>query len=246
MPVEHQHSESGSDSLPFEGLQLAPNQEPCRIGTTYTHGTVTVAEDSSIGCGGKSWEAAPCLIEYLQYMIDCNSFPFRSVLELGAGTGIVSLSLAASLPQSLLKEMKIVITDLPQYLELISANLEANAAIPETVDIHVLPCEWGQTQLTKEINDLHPFDLILCSDCVYREYAFQPLIDTLKLLTDGINGCSTQIWMCSKNRRNADKKFWKMLRKSFELSQVTDAPHHAIYSTQRLSIYKVTRKTNVK
>jgi hypothetical protein len=59
-------------------------------------------------------------------------------------------------------------------------------------------------------------DVIIASDCVYLEIAFQPLIDTLVMLSNE----KTEIYLCYKRRRKADKRFFMLARKKFTLTEV--------------------------
>lgn len=58
-------------------------------------------------------------------------------------------------------------------------------------------------------------DVILASDCVYLEVAFQPLLDSLA----AISNKDTDIYMSYKKRRKADKRFFQMARKLFHLTE---------------------------
>lgn len=80
-------------------------------------------------------------------------------------------------------------------------------------------------------------DIILASDCVYLEVAFQPLIDTLMLLTDE----NTEIYMSYRKRRKADKRFFQMARKKFNLTEVED-PKQSSYKKEGLRLYQLMKK----
>lgn len=67
-------------------------------------------------------------------------------------------------------------------------------------------------------------DIILASDCVYLEVAFQPLLDTLDMLADK----DTDIYMSYKKRRKADKRFFQMARKRFQLIEVREKGKHPL------------------
>ncbi|KAJ3111361.1 Secreted subtilisin-like serine protease sub4 [Phlyctochytrium bullatum] len=113
-------SESEEDQ---NGTSLIPEQEECRIGTTAVFEfpelprAVEIHEDSSQGCGGKTWEAAGVMASHLMHRFrtqvatlgkgEMNNnaselgvrpslLAGRRVVELGAGTGVVGI-LAAML-----------------------------------------------------------------------------------------------------------------------------------------------------
>ena len=100
----------------------------------------------------------------------------KRVLELGSGTGIVGIVAARCRPATL------VLTDLPDLLPLLTANLASNPAHPaSTTAIHCLALTWSTTLSASELSGelLLPFDVLLLSDVVYDAF------DTRQ--SDGIN-----------------------------------------------------------
>lgn len=67
-----------------------------------------------------------------------------------------------------------------------------------------------------EESELLDVDIILASDCVYLEVAFIPLLETLLALAKK----DTVIYLAYKKRRKADKRFFQLARKKFELIEV--------------------------
>lgn len=82
-----------------EGDTLIPAQNPTVHRTSSLAfaglaGPVLVREDASGGCGGKTWEAANVMCDHLIWkhaQTGGDMFRGKTVLELGAGTGIVGL-----------------------------------------------------------------------------------------------------------------------------------------------------------
>lgn len=73
---------------------------------------ILINEDTTGGCGGKTWEAADVTCNYLIWRHQSSSgsaFRGKSILELGSGTGLVGLVLGAICNPGDVKE--IVITD---------------------------------------------------------------------------------------------------------------------------------------
>lgn len=73
---------------------------------------IVIIEDTSGGCGGKTWEAADVTCNYLiwkQQQDDYSAFKDKRILELGSGTGLVGLVLGAICNPSGAKE--IILTD---------------------------------------------------------------------------------------------------------------------------------------
>jgi hypothetical protein len=73
---------------------------------------ILINEDTTGGCGGKTWEAADVTCNYLiwKYLnTNGSAFQGKSIIELGSGTGLVGLVLGAICNPSGAKE--VVITD---------------------------------------------------------------------------------------------------------------------------------------
>ena len=112
--------------------------------------------------GHKIWDASRRLLQYLAEVGIIASKPGREdrLLELGAGTGFLGLSLAKLFP------VHVLITD--QKLEaaqaLLAANVERNQAI------HRGRCTWAALDFfVPSTWSPGPFDLIIGADMVYTE-----------------------------------------------------------------------------
>ncbi|KAJ1478642.1 nicotinamide N-methyltransferase-like protein [Baffinella frigidus] len=98
------------------------------------------------------------------------------VVEVGSGTGVVGIA-AAILGTS------VVITDLPHVLPQlqnnVSVNLQQGSAARDRIS--VVPLAWGNTEHEAALGK---FDLVLCSDCLYREETHQVLLQSLEALSN--------------------------------------------------------------
>lgn len=99
-------------------------------------------------------------------------FCSKTVLELGAGTGICGI-IAAKLGA------KVLISDLDQkqVLNLIQTNLKLN-----NVEADVIPLQWGRLDYLQSIPKL---DYIIGSDLFYEESDYEDLFFTLSVLLEG-------------------------------------------------------------
>ena len=176
--------------------------------------------DMTNGCGGKIWPAAEVLGAYIASMpsryaphatdLALAQHPWRgkTVVELGSGTGLIGFLVA-----KIGVGCKTWITDQVPMLPLMEENVTLN---PDMVDAcHVAELNWGET--LPESVPSKP-DVILLADCVYREEAFQPLVDTLCMLSTP----STEILFCYHKRRRADKRFFQLLKHQFTYENVND------------------------
>ena len=109
------------------------------------------------------------------------------ILELGAGCGIVGLSLARLVPNA-----RFVLTDLPEALEILDENATRMAELglaPGTSIItkildwnssleNTLPAGNTDSDIFPNLAGLRP-DLVIVSDCTYNPSSFQALVATL-------------------------------------------------------------------
>lgn len=111
-----------------------------------------------------------------------------NILELGAGTGILSLSMAAAFPSRI---SRLVLTDLPEATEIISRNLEHFRSGADCVRLEdteqlcqpsIRSCllDWSQP-LPDEIA-LQAWDLVTFADCTYNADVVPDLVQTLVAL----------------------------------------------------------------
>ncbi|KAI9305351.1 putative methyltransferase-domain-containing protein [Cunninghamella echinulata] len=103
------------------------------------------------------------------------------ILELGAGTGYVGITLAKMLNSS----CQIYITDLEPVVPLIQENVDLHYSKDDAINRASVFCErlhWGNqrdAELLLEKIGGGSFDLVVISDCVYFPELFQPLMNTL-------------------------------------------------------------------
>ncbi|TPX51385.1 hypothetical protein SeMB42_g00456 [Synchytrium endobioticum] len=224
---------------------LAPVQPPLRIGTSSIiplpsiNRHIVIKEDASIGNGGRTWEAAEYLTLYLEALPGSFWHSRAKIVELGAGTGVLGFAVAMLLSHHN-AAATMNITDLPVMLPLISSNAATNLNQDESSRVRASELVWGGT-LSEYHKTQVPYDLILCADCVYLEGLFEPLLGTLEELACG----TTEILLCSKKRRRADKRFFTMLKKKFHVEEVKDAPKYEEYTRDGLIILRASKKTVV-
>ncbi|KAF2004949.1 hypothetical protein P154DRAFT_22972 [Amniculicola lignicola CBS 123094] len=175
-------------------------------------------EDLANGCGGQLWPAGMVLSKYL-LRSHRDDLQGKSIVELGAGGGLVGLAVAKGCKTT----SPIHITDQIPMLELMKCNIVLNDLSDKVV---ASLYDWG-TPPPPTI-PLHP-DVILAADCVYFEPAFPLLQRTLKDLI----GANTVCYFCFKKRRRADLTFMKTARKLFDVREVEDVDRQ-VYSREKL------------
>ena len=161
--VDHSHSAARSYSPKSLSLRSTRNYSPDRNGFEATKKSPVVQY---------VWAAAPALLHWLNADSNQRFYHCRHVLELGAGTGYLGISLAK------LGASQVVLTDLSHQCKLINRNLELNAC---TGDVHVGALPWG-TMANTEMLAGHKLDLVVAADVAYN----YDLLELLAATTAGL------------------------------------------------------------
>jgi protein N-lysine methyltransferase METTL21A len=133
-------------------------------------------------------------------------------------------------------EKPLHITDQENMLELMKQNITLNE-MNGTVEASVY--NWGE----EHPQDLpeHP-DIILAADCVYFEPAFPLLHHTLTTLI----GPQTICYFCFKKRRRADMSFVRLIKKTFDVSEIDDDSDKESYRKESIYLYVMTGRRCVR
>ncbi|NXX43778.1 MT21A methyltransferase, partial [Tricholaema leucomelas] len=234
-------------------MALVPYEEGAGWGARQLHNpsatyrfashTIRIRQDwRRLGVAAVVWDAAVVLCAYLE--IGGIELQDRSVIELGAGTGL--LGIVATLLACILNAVfmdtdfclrlvllyclgaHVTITDRAAALEFLESNVQANLPSELRPRAVVKELTWG-----KDLSNFSPgeFDFILGADIVYLEETFADLLQTLEHL------CSerTVILLACRIRYERDHKFLKMLSGLFSVYEVHyDASKDVhIYKAQR-------------
>ncbi|WFD02731.1 Protein-lysine N-methyltransferase efm6 [Malassezia obtusa] len=255
------------DLEPAQGDELIPEQIPSILGqraviTYFCDGArapVTTVErqdaplpparpdayaicltlDMTSGCGGTIWPAAEVLGAYIASMMtrthttpDTHPWRGKTIVELGSGTGLIGFLVA-----QIGCGATTWITDQVPMLPLMDSNTQLNKE--RMVDAcHVAELNWGEP--IPHGVPAKP-DVLLLADCVYREEAFQPLVDTMVELATP----QTEILFSYHKRRRADKRFFAMLKKHFTYTHVEDDDpvRRQAYNREGTSLMRIHRRS---
>jgi protein N-lysine methyltransferase METTL21A len=191
-------------------------------------------EDLQEGCGGQLWPAGMVLSKYMLRYHGSGSLRGKSIVEIGAGGGLVGLAVALGCETD--DSHKIYITDQNPMLALMRKNISLNRLEGKVVaEIY----DWGTappSTIAPQISGHYP-DIVLAADCVYFEPAFPLLLQTL----DDLIGPRTICFFCFKKRRKADMRFIRDMVKKFHVGQV-EYDGRGEDQREAIFLYSVTRK----
>jgi hypothetical protein len=170
---------------------------------TYTYQlhngqSVKVVQDTTgkTGTGSTVWDTSLVLAKLLEKVAanlqdtprtrDPDTIPIleqlftaKRIVEIGSGTGLLSLVLAKIMEQRN-QETHLVMTD-GRTLEALQLNLSLNISPNSPVQLSAKQLMWGNAQ--QAIDTQPPFDLIICSDCIAWPELYSFLIDTIEQLS---------------------------------------------------------------
>ncbi|GAQ90561.1 hypothetical protein KFL_006560050 [Klebsormidium nitens] len=185
--------------------------------------------------GSVVWDSALVLAKFLEYAADQGWLDFRakSCVELGAGCGLVGLTVA------FLGAARVILTDMPDRLRLLRQNVEDNYVAPKgsPASLEVVELLWS-TEPTAALLDPRP-DWIVASDVVYDDETFADLLTTLKELSTS----ETTIIIAVELRIDSViESFLEAALSHFSISRVADKSLHPEYKSQRVVVYLLRRK----
>ncbi|XP_075757837.1 EEF1A lysine methyltransferase 3 isoform X2 [Pelodiscus sinensis] len=185
--------------------------------------TIAQHHGARLGVAAPVWEAALTLCKYFEEQK--LSFWGKTVIELGAGTGIVGI-LATLLGGD------VTLTDLPLALKQIQENVRRNVPAEHLARARVCALTWG---LNHE-EFLRDYDFILGADIVYLKDTYPMLIRTLRHLC----GPHSTIYLSSKMRQeHSTAVFYDGLLPEHFTSELAYRDE-----TENINIYRVTSKQN--
>jgi hypothetical protein len=200
---------------------------------------VEICEESGYELDKHIWDASLYLSSYISKSLKDISgarAPFLSstrlrkglkVVELGAGTGTVSIFLSTLLHQGESVEadsdqgcISLTATDLLPAIPLLDRNIDTNSDLAGLCHMNCQPLDW-MTEC-----QIEGTALILVSDCTYNPTYFKPLCGTIKsLLTKGQEGA---VCLLAKKHRHIDEEgLWEVVE-SNGLLAVLLAGQHAV------------------
>ncbi|XP_056268215.1 protein-lysine methyltransferase METTL21C isoform X2 [Pseudoliparis swirei] len=153
---------------------------------------------------GMVWPAALALCHYLDTQREQLSLVDKAVLEIGAGTGLMSV-VAALLGAS------VTATDLPEVLGNLRANVMRNTRECCRCTPQVAALSWGHDLESTFPTSAFRYDYVLAADVVYHHHFLDELLVTMKHFC---KPGTTLIW-ANKVRFETDLTFTENFKKAF-------------------------------
>ncbi|XP_062383219.1 protein-lysine methyltransferase METTL21C-like [Sardina pilchardus] len=169
--------------------------------------------------GGKQGPATSVLCKFLEKTQQI-SLRGKSVLELGAGTGLVSI--VASLLGGW-----VTATDLPEVLENLTENLDANTKGRSKYAPQVEVLQWGRNLARSFPLSIYHYDFVLAADVVHGGHGcLHELLDTMCHFCH--RGTTTLLW-AHEFRRKTDLAFKAQLKRALHTKLLLEKGDVRIY-----------------
>ncbi|KAF9359813.1 hypothetical protein BGX26_011371 [Mortierella sp. AD094] len=146
----------------------------------------------------------------------------RVCLELGAGTGLVGIAVAAAFP-----ELSVLSTDLDEALALMQQNVDANRALLPKDNMKVGFLDWAEKDRKVE-----PVEILLLADVVYNDLSHEMLLQTVLDYSDD----KTKILLGYKFRHETELQFFVQAKAYFDIVNV--------HQQDTMQLFVLTRKSS--
>ncbi|XP_060625563.1 protein-lysine methyltransferase METTL21C isoform X2 [Anolis sagrei] len=177
----------------------------------YAGHQITIHE-SIESLGAVVWPGALALCQYLESNQQEINIKGKKVLEIGAGTGLVSI--VASILGAF-----VTATDLPEVLQNLEYNITKNT---QNINVHkpeVKKLVWGEN-LHEDFPKSTRYNFIVATDVVYHHTALDTLLETIGYLCQP----GTVLLWANKFRFSTDYDFLDKLSNIFNITQLAEFP----------------------
>ncbi|XP_030643422.1 S-adenosylmethionine-dependent methyltransferase domain-containing protein [Chanos chanos] len=167
--------------------------------------------------GALIWPGAVALCQYLENNQERFDLRDKAVLELGAGTGLVSI--VASLLGAW-----VTATDLPNILHNLTFNLHRNTRGRCRYTPQVAELTWGLELEENFPRSIYHYDYVLCADVVYHHSCLNELLLTMRYFC---RPGTTLLW-ANKVRFPTDLQFTENFQNAFSTTLLAEIPQEDV------------------
>jgi len=217
----------------FEMQVLGERNGPLQLQIEASRGALQEPDDPRMGTGGVVWSGGIGLARYLEQQYGTAGMAGRRVLELGCGTGLVSLVAAAL-------GAVVTATDIASVLSSVTvANLEAHSWLSGSVT--PLELVWGSTALEPLFGrESGWWDLVVGADVLYHAQHAPLLLATLQGVVGP--GCKALVAVDRRGREGV-KAFLHACAGCFAVREVDNAQEMPVgYRFVHVGLYELTRR----
>ncbi|KAJ1797037.1 Protein-lysine N-methyltransferase efm6 [Coemansia sp. RSA 2399] len=206
--IEYELDISRTDASPVRVLQDAAGSAKCGVGSTV-------------------WDAGIVLAKYVDWQTSEGKLDLsgKTVLELGAGTGIVGITLACLQPKC-----TVVLSDKEELVPLLERNISLNKAHPNTSAKCV---DWTNPEHRENVTAAPP-DLILVSDGIWMKDLHAHLAETLAQLA----GSNTTVLLAYETRAfDEEAQFMALWSTHFRFHDIKPQEQHPVMQSEDIFLF---------
>ncbi|XP_039541869.1 S-adenosylmethionine-dependent methyltransferase domain-containing protein isoform X2 [Pimephales promelas] len=167
--------------------------------------------------GAVIWPGAVALCRYLEKNQEQVDLLDKAVLELGAGTGLVSI--VASFLGAW-----VTATDLPDVLSNLNFNLSRNTRGRCRYTPQVAALTWGQDVKQNFPSSVYHYNYVLCTDVVYHHSFLEDLLITMQYFCKP----GTTVLLANKVRFQSDLRFIENFKNVFNVTLLEEIPQEEV------------------
>lgn len=231
------HAEAPSGPLLLPGRKFPLNFD-CGEFTIFGR-PVLIGEknNTGLGTGLTIWDGSTVLAKYLEHQAIALELSRQTVLELGAGTGVVGLAASAAGARF------VYLSDLHYTLHNTEENIRRNAGVLRG-PVEAFELDWFKPRLpppcARQDGNEGSVSLVLGADIVWISELIPPLVKTLAYLCRAIVPSPTVLIAHQTRSRAGDALFFSSLRETgFVIEAVPREEHHPRFRDNDIAIIRL-------